>query len=62
MTERWIHDLLTGLSLFSIKPPWGINSIVYTTKGGDSFHNWNECKYLASGQDYAHKKEIEKRK
>jgi hypothetical protein len=37
-----------------MKPPWCINPIVYTTKGGDSFHNWNECTYLASGQDYAY--------
>jgi hypothetical protein len=53
-SERCIHDLLTGQCSFCMKPPWGINPIVYTTKGGDSFHNWNECKYLASGQDYAY--------
>ena len=51
---RCIHDLLLGQCSFCIKPPWGINPIVYTTKGGNSFHNWNECNYLASGQDYAY--------
>ena len=51
---RCLHDLLIGQCSHCIKPPWGINPIVYTTKGGDSFHNWNECTYLASGQDYAY--------
>ncbi len=50
---RCIHDLLLDQCAFCIKPPWGINPIVYATKGGDSFHNWNECAYLASGQNYA---------
>ena len=52
--DRCIHDLLLGQCTFCMKPPWGINPIVYTTKGGNSFHNWNECTYLASGQDYAY--------
>ena len=52
--DRCIHELLIGQCTFCIKPPWGINPIVYTTKGGNSFHNWNECTYLASGQDYAY--------
>jgi hypothetical protein len=51
---RCLHDLLIGQCSHCIKPPWGINPIVYTTKGGDSFHNWNACTYLASGQDYAY--------
>ena len=53
-SERCTHDLLLGQCSHCIKTPWGINPIVYTTKGGDSFHNWNECTYLASGQDYAY--------
>ena len=52
--QRCLHDLLIGQCSICKKPPWGINPIVYTTKGGDSFHNWNECTYLASGQDYAY--------
>ena len=52
--QRCLHDLLIGQCSHCKKPPWGINPIVYTTKGGDSFHNWNECTYLASGQDYAY--------
>ena len=52
--DRCLHDLLIGQCSYCMKPPWGINPIVYTTKGGDSFHNWNECTYLASGQDYAY--------
>ena len=52
--QRCLHDLLIGQCSHCMKPPWGINPIVYTTKGGDSFHNWNECTYLASGQDYAY--------
>ena len=52
--DRCLHDLLIGQCSHCMKPPWGINPIVYTTKGGDSFHNWNECTYLASGQDYAY--------
>lgn len=52
--DRCIHDLLLGQCTFCMKPPWGINPIVYTTKGGNSFHNWNECAYLASGQNYAY--------
>ncbi len=51
--DRCLHDLLLGQCTFCMKPPWGINPIVYTTKGGNSFHNWNECNYLASGQVYA---------
>ena len=52
--DRCLHDLLVGQCSNCMKPPWGINPIVYTTKGGHSFHNWNECRYLASGQDYAY--------
>jgi hypothetical protein len=52
--QRCLHDLLIGQCSHCMKPPWGINPIVYTTKGGDSFHNWSECTYLASGQDYAY--------
>jgi hypothetical protein len=52
--QRCLHDLLIGQCSHCKKPPWGINPIVYTTKGGDSFHNWSECTYLASGQDYAY--------
>ena len=52
--DRCVHDLLIGQCSLCMKPPWGINPIVYTTKGGDSFHNWSECTYLASGQDYAY--------
>jgi hypothetical protein len=52
--QRCLHDLLIGQCSHCVKPPWGINPIVYTTKGGDSFHNWNECTYLSSGQDYAY--------
>jgi hypothetical protein len=51
--QRCIHDLLIGQCSLCIKPPWSINQIVYITKGGSNFHNWNECTYLASGQDYA---------
>ena len=53
-SDRCTHELLIGQCSHCMKPPWGINPIVYTTKGGDSFHNWNECTYLASGQDYAY--------
>lgn len=52
--DRCKHELLIGQCSDCMEPPWGINPIVYTTKGGDSFHNWNECTYLASGQDYAY--------
>ena len=52
--DRCLHGMLIGQCSHCMKPPWGINPIVYTTKGGDSFHNWNECTYLASGQDYAY--------
>ena len=52
--DRCLHDMLIGQCSHCMKPPWGINPIVYTTKGGDSFHNWNECTYLSSGQDYAY--------
>lgn len=55
LLDRCIHDLLVGQCGFCIKPPWGINPIVYTTKGGKSFHNWNECTYLDSGQEYAYR-------
>jgi hypothetical protein len=40
--DRCLHDLLVGQCSNCMKPPWGINPIVYTTKGGHSFHNWNE--------------------
>lgn len=52
--ERCMHDLLIGQCSFCVKPPWGINPVVYTTKGGISYHNWHECTYLASGQEYAY--------
>ena len=52
--QRCIHDLIIGQCSHCMKPPWGINPIVYTTKGGDSFHNWSECTYLASVQDNAY--------
>jgi len=52
--DRCLHGMLIGQCSHCMKPPWGINPIVYTTKGGDSFHNWNKCTYLASGQDYAY--------
>ena len=51
--ERCIHDLLEG-QCSSCKPaPFGINEIVYTTKGGQAFHNWEDCGFLRSGQDFA---------
>jgi hypothetical protein len=53
MSDRCIHDFLEGQCSLCQKPPYGINAIVYTTKGGQSFHNWNECQYLAAGQDFA---------
>ncbi len=55
-TDRCKHELLMGQCSLCMTPPWGINPIVYTTKGGDSFHNWNECKFLISGQDFAYSK------
>ena len=53
MSDRCIHDFLEGQCSLCQKPPYGINVIVYATKGGQSFHNWNECHYLSAGQDFA---------
>lgn len=53
MSDRCIHDFLEGQCTYCQKAPWGINSVVYVTKGGHSYHNWNECHYLAAGQDFA---------
>jgi hypothetical protein len=50
---RCIHDMLEG-QCSSCKPvPFGINEVVYTTKGGQAFHNWEDCEFLRSGQDFA---------
>ena len=52
--KQCVHELLPGQCAICIKPPWGINTIVYTTKGGNCFHNWSECTYLETGQNYAY--------
>ena len=53
---RCIHDLLEGQCSNCKPTPFGINEIVYTTKGGQAFHNWDDCEFLRSGQDFASSK------
>jgi hypothetical protein len=45
-----IHDLPLGHCGYCKEPPFGINKIVYSTKGGLAFHNSNNCETLISGQ------------
>jgi hypothetical protein len=33
-----------------------LNQIVFRTKFGKAFHNWNNCEYLESGQKFAESK------
>jgi hypothetical protein len=35
---RCIHDFLTGQCGHCKPPPFGINEVVFTTKGGQVFH------------------------
>ena len=53
---RCIHDFLEGQCASCKSAPFGINNIVYTTRGGQAFHNWPDCEFLSSGQDFATKK------
>lgn len=50
---RCIHDLSEGQCGHCKPPPYGINDVVYTTKGGQVFHNWSDCAFLHDGQSLA---------
>jgi hypothetical protein len=47
---RCIHDFLAGQCGHCKPPPFGINEVVFTTKGGQVFHNWHDCAFLREGQ------------
>ncbi len=51
--ERCIHDMVEGTCSICKKPPIGINTIVYVSKGGAVFHNDPMCVGLLAGQNYA---------
>lgn len=51
--KRCEHDFLLGQCSLCKEPPIGINAIVYTTKGGQVFHNRHDCEYLQAGQEFA---------
>jgi len=48
-----IHELEEGQCGLCKPPPLGIHEIVFTTKGGQVFHNWSDCAYLLAGQSLA---------
>ena len=54
--KRCIHDFLDGQCGSCAPAPFGINEIVYTTKGGQVFHNWPDCAFLRDGQALADKR------
>jgi len=47
---RCLHDFLEGQCGVCKPIPLWINKTVYTTKGGQVFHNWPDCAFLAEGQ------------
>ena len=48
-----IHELLIEQCGLCKGAPDGINEIVFTTQGGQVFHNWPDCAFLAEGQELA---------
>ena len=56
MNEECIHELPKDQCGDCRKPPIGINEFVYVTEQGQAFHNWQDCAFLISGQNFAEKK------
>ena len=54
--DRCIHDLLEDQCGHCKSAPYGIQEMVFTTKGGQVFHNWEDCAFLKEGQDLAEAK------
>ena len=54
--DRCIHEMELDQCAHCKLPPKGINKIVYATLGGQVFHNFPKCEYLASGQNWAESK------
>ena len=48
-----IHELPDGQCGLCKSAPDGINEIVFTTQGGQVFHNWRDCAFLLEGQNLA---------
>ena len=48
-----IHELPDGQCGLCKSAPDGIHEIVFTTQGGQVFHNWRDCAYLLEGQNLA---------
>ena len=54
MTDFYcIHELPDGQCGLCKSAPDGINEIVFTTQGGQVFHNWRDCAFLIEGQNLA---------
>lgn len=48
-----IHELPDDQCGLCKRAPEGINEIVFTTQGGQVFHNWRDCAFLVDGQNLA---------
>lgn len=57
--DNCIHELPIGQCSHCKEAPFGINKIVYVTKGGLALHNDPKCETLSSGQDEADSKGLE---
>ena len=53
LENRCIHDLYESQCGHCKPAPYGINEVVFTTKGGQVFHNWSDCAFLRDGQSLA---------
>jgi hypothetical protein len=51
MEKYCIHDFLPGQCSYCRDIPFGLNSPVFRTQY--AFHNWSNCEYLESGQNFA---------
>ena len=54
--KRCIYDFLDGQCGLCKPAPFGVNEIVFATKGGQVFHNWPDCAFLRDGQSLAEKR------
>jgi hypothetical protein len=57
--DNCIHELPIAQCSHCKEAPFGINKIVYVTKGGLALHNYPKCETLSSGQDEADAKGME---
>jgi hypothetical protein len=53
VSDYCIHDFPKGQCGYCVEIPFGINNVGYKTQFGNAFHNWNNCEYLVSGQEFA---------